>query len=199
MLLLLQVDKADLCKLCVHKLPPPSSSAPSDVAAAVKATLAAASRQAGHESAAAAVEAASVEQPGDSSKQLLFLVFQHAGVANEVFAALPGTTVLYVLCSLCLYCLHVLLRDAPSSVECIDIWHGQGWHGTEGSLLEGLCGLIGKGRGPTSGAARVLIGLHCGFKGLDGVGGAFMWCVQRDTQTKMFLLRCRFHCRRGVH
>lgn len=91
-----QVDKADLCKLCVHKLPPPSSSgsgsssSPDGVGAAVKAALAAASREAGHEDAAAAVEAALVEQPGDSSKQLLFLVFKHAGVANKVFAALPG-------------------------------------------------------------------------------------------------------------
>lgn len=86
------MDKADLCKLCVHKLPAAAgSSSSSDAAAAsVKASLAAACRQAGTESAAAAVESAAVEQPGDSSKQLLFLVFKHAGLANEVFAALPG-------------------------------------------------------------------------------------------------------------
>jgi hypothetical protein len=109
-LLCSQVDKADLCKLCVHKLPALSSSSPSDVAAAVKATLAAASREAGHESAAAAVEAATIEQPGDSSKQLLFLVFQHAGVANEVFAALPGATVLlfFAWLSCTAQCLHCL-------------------------------------------------------------------------------------------
>lgn len=88
-----QVDKADLCKLCVHKLPTPAGNSSSSVEAAaalVKASLAAACRQADAESAAVAVESAAVEQPGDSSKQLLFLVFKHAGVANDVFAALPG-------------------------------------------------------------------------------------------------------------
>lgn len=92
----LQVDKADLCKLCVHRLPgahssKSSSSSSSDaIAASVKASLAAACKQAGAGSEAAAVEAAAVEQLGSSGKQQLFLVFKHAGEANEVFAALPG-------------------------------------------------------------------------------------------------------------
>lgn len=85
------MDKADLCKLCVHKLPAGTTSSSLEAtAASVKAALAAACRQAGAKSEAAAVESAAVEQPGDTSKQLLFLVFQHAGLANEVFAALPG-------------------------------------------------------------------------------------------------------------
>lgn len=87
----LQVDKADLCKLCVHKLPAGSNGGSLEaVAAAVKSTLAAACRQAGSDAEAAAVESAAVEQPNDNSKQLLFLVFKHAGMANDVFAALPG-------------------------------------------------------------------------------------------------------------
>jgi hypothetical protein len=83
-----QVDKAVLCKLCVHKLPTAGSL--EAAAAAVKSTLAAACRQAGSDAEAAAVESATVEQPNDNSKQLLFLVFKHAGMANDVFAALPG-------------------------------------------------------------------------------------------------------------
>lgn len=90
-----QVDKADLAKLCVHKLPTSagkgsSSTEPAAVAAAVKASLAAACRKAGADAAAEALQAAAVEQPGDNSKQLIYLVFQHAGVANDVFKALPG-------------------------------------------------------------------------------------------------------------
>jgi len=90
------VDKADLAKLCVHKLPTSagkgasSSTEPAAVAAAVKASLAAACRKAGADTAAEALQAAAVEQPGDNSKQLIYLVFQHAGVANDVFTALPG-------------------------------------------------------------------------------------------------------------
>lgn len=86
----------------MHRLPPQpsssgagssssSSSSLAAVAAAVKASLALACRKAGAAAAAEAVEGAAVEQPGDTSKQLLYLVFQHAGVANDVFAALPGS------------------------------------------------------------------------------------------------------------
>jgi hypothetical protein len=106
-----QVDKADLCKLCVHKLPAAGSL--EAVAAAVKSTLAAACRQAGSDAEAAAVESAAVEQPNDNSKQLLFLVFKHAGMANDVFAALPGANV-DISCKLAHYrCMLVLTAACP--------------------------------------------------------------------------------------
>jgi hypothetical protein len=90
----MQVDKADLCKLCVHRLPAASTSSGGSsldaVAASVKASLAAACKQAGATSEAAAVESAVTEQQGSTGNQLLYVVFKHAGEANEVFAALPG-------------------------------------------------------------------------------------------------------------
>jgi hypothetical protein len=107
----MQVDKADLCKLCVHRLPGASSSGGSldAVAASVKASIATACKQAGASSEAAAVESAATEQQGSTGKQLLYLVFKHAGEANEVFAALPGKGLLQIalltprLMTLCLW------------------------------------------------------------------------------------------------
>lgn len=92
----MQVDKADLCKLCVHRLPGGNTSSGSSsssldaVAASVKASLAVACKHAGAANEAAAVESAATEQQGSTGKQLLYLVFKHAGEANGVFAALPG-------------------------------------------------------------------------------------------------------------
>lgn len=119
-----QVHKADLCKLCVHKLPAGTTSSSLEAtAASVKASLAAACRQAGAASEAAAVESAAVEQPGDTSKQLLFLVFQHAGLANEVFAALPGVCMCASLATFRHFfacTLHVDTQTAHTLSSCFD-------------------------------------------------------------------------------
>jgi hypothetical protein len=98
----IKVDKAELAKLCVHGLPhatadssgsgggSSSSSSLQQQADAVKKALAAACRKAGAEAEAAAVQAAGVEPPADNRARLLYLSFKHAGVSNQVFAALPG-------------------------------------------------------------------------------------------------------------
>jgi len=81
---LLQIDRQELAKLCIHKIPAATS------AGAVRAAVAAAVQKAGQSNdAVAAVEAAGLEE-GAAGKQLVMLVLKHPGQANDVFSALPG-------------------------------------------------------------------------------------------------------------
>lgn len=88
----LQVDKEQQSKLCVHKLPDGTTAAAvvsAFIAACKKA--AAGAEAAAAEAAAAAVEAAAVQElGGPGSKPQLLLAFLHPGLANDAFAALPG-------------------------------------------------------------------------------------------------------------